>query len=146
LPEELSSTPYFYALSKGQAIVPHGHHNLATMHMIVRGRAHVRHFDRVVDEPQHLTIRPTKDRVYAPGEQSTISDQRDNVHWFVALTEPVLMFNIEMHGMTGELSSWRIYVDPARGERAGNGLIRAGKLNAEDAYRIYGRSRDRYTA
>lgn len=143
LPAELSFTPYFYALSKGQAIVPHGHHNLATMHMVVRGRARVRHFDRVVDEPEHLTIRATKDAVFAPGDLSTISDQRDNVHWFVALTEPVLLFNIEMHGMTGEQSSWRIYVDPARGERVGDGLIRAGKLNAEDAYRMYGKVRVR---
>ena len=33
-----------------------------------------------------MLIKPTIDRKFAPGECSTVSDYKDNVHWFQALT------------------------------------------------------------
>ena len=58
LPEELSFAPYFYGLKKGTAIVPHGHRNMTSMHMMLKGQAHCWQFERVADEAQYLTIRP----------------------------------------------------------------------------------------
>jgi hypothetical protein len=46
------------------------------MHVMLRGQAHGRHFDRVHDEPNHITIRPTLDEVLGPGAVTTISDRR----------------------------------------------------------------------
>ncbi|MEK6302748.1 MAG: hypothetical protein AABO41_18715 [Acidobacteriota bacterium] len=141
LPGSLSFSPHFYALQKGQAIVPHGHHNMATMHMVLRGQARVRQFERVADDPQYMTIRPTKDKVSRPGELSTISDQSENIHWFVALTEPVYLFNIGVYDIQPGIGySGRDYVDATGGERLTGGAIRAKKLNQHDAYRLYGKS------
>ena len=141
LPSELSFAPYFYAMKKGVAIVPHGHHNMTSMHMILAGQAHAWHYDRIADEPQHLIIRPTKDKVLVRGELSTISDQKDNIHWFKALTEPVFMFNIGVFGVNPAVRfSGRDYIDPRHGEKLQDGLIRAGRLKVKEAYKLYGKS------
>src|SRR3982751_5077273 len=44
LPAELSFNPYFYAMNKGVAIVPHGHRNMTSMHMMLKGEAHGWHY------------------------------------------------------------------------------------------------------
>jgi hypothetical protein len=48
LPEQVSFAPFFFAIDPRHAIVPHGHHNMVSMHMILEGRARVRQFDREV--------------------------------------------------------------------------------------------------
>jgi hypothetical protein len=40
-----------FGLRQGRAIVPHGHHNMASIHLVLTGKFHVRHFERVRDEP-----------------------------------------------------------------------------------------------
>lgn len=141
LPSELSFIPFFYAMKKGVAIVPHGHHNMTSMHMILSGEAHAWQYDRVADEPRHLIIKPTKDKVLARGEASTISDQKDNIHWFKALTEPVFMFNIGVFGINPSDSfSGRHYIDPVHGEKMKDGLIRARRIEVDEAYKLYGKS------
>lgn len=141
LPSELSFAPYFYGMKKGAAIVPHGHRNMTTMHMVLSGEAHGWHYDRVADERHHLIIKPTSDKVLTSGAVSTISDQRDNVHWFKALTEPVFMFNIGVYGLNAaESFTGRDYIDPVRGEKLADGSIRARRLSEKEAYRLYGKS------
>jgi hypothetical protein len=139
-PEQLGFGPYFFALKQGVSVVPHGHHNLVTLHMMLRGRAHGRHFDRVHDEPGHITIKPARDEVIGPGAVTTISDQRDNVHWFTALSGPVFMFNMQIGAIAPGLPvGGRDYLDPA-GEKLAGGLIRARRLSQDEAYRLYGRT------
>jgi hypothetical protein len=141
LPTELSFAPYFYAMRKGVAIVPHGHRNMASMHMILKGQAHGWHFKRVSDDSQHIIIKPTEDKVMGVGEPSTISDQRDNIHWFKALTEPVFMFNIGVFGINPSAGfTGRDYIDPLGGEKLKDGLIRARRLDVKEAYKLYGKS------
>jgi len=141
LPDELSFIPFFYAMKKGVAIVPHGHRNMATMHMVLSGEARGWHFDRVSDEPEHLIIKPTSDKLMKPGEVSTVSDESRNIHWFKALTEPVFMFNIGVFGINpNESFTGRDYIDPAKGEKLSNGLIRARRIEKEEAYSAYGKS------
>lgn len=141
LPAELSFAPYFYAMRKGVAIVPHGHRNMASMHMMLKGEAHGWQFERVSDEAQYLTIKPTVDEVLKAGAVTTISDQRDNIHWFKALSEPVFMFNIGVFGINpSEAFSGRDYVDPLGGEKLKDGLIRARRIEVKEAYKLYGKS------
>lgn len=141
LPAELSFAPYFYAMKKGTAIVPHGHRNMASMHMMLKGQAHGWQFERVYDEPRYLTIKPTVDKTLEIGAVTTISDQRDNIHWFKALSEPVFMFNIGVFGINPSASfSGRDYVDPLGGEKVGDGLIRARRIRMKEAYKLYGKS------
>jgi hypothetical protein len=141
LPADLSFAPYFYAMKKGVAIVPHGHRNMTSMHMILKGQAQGWLYDRVADEPQHIIIKPTKDKLLSPGDASTISDERDNIHWFKAMTEPVFMFNIGVFGVNpAESFTGREYVDPMNGEKMKDGLIRAKRINTDEAYKLYGKS------
>lgn len=103
--------------------------------------AHGWHYDRVADEPEHLIIKPTKDKLLTSGDISTISDQRDNIHWFKAQTEPVFMFNIGVYGLDSSIiTTGRDYIDPNRGENLKDGLIRVPRITAETAYKIYGKS------
>ncbi|HSH91060.1 MAG TPA: hypothetical protein VK996_13830 [Ramlibacter sp.] len=139
LPGALHFSAYLFALKKGGSVVPHGHHNMVTMHMMLKGQAHARHFDRVSDAADHLVIRPASDKVIVPGDVSSISDDRDNIHWFKALTEPVFMFNIGVHKVDASRPSGdRDYVDPLGGTALGNGLIRAPRLDKGQAYGRYG--------
>jgi hypothetical protein len=141
LPKELSFNPYFYAMKKGVAIVPHGHQNMTSMHMVLKGNAHGWQYDRISDEPQHLIIKPTRDELLRPGGVSTVSDEKDNIHWFKAMTEPVFMFNIGVFGVKPEKSfTGRDYIDPANGETIKGGLIRAKRIEVKEAYKLYGKS------
>lgn len=141
LPAELSFVPFFYAMKKGAAIAPHGHRNMTSMHMILDGRVHDRHYERLADEPRHLIIRPTTDKMPTRGDLSTISDQKNNIHWFKALTGTVFMFSIAVFnidpaaGFTG-----REYIDPMGGEKLDGGLIRARRVGYKEARKLYGKS------
>jgi hypothetical protein len=141
LPDELSFAPYFYGMKKGVSVVPHGHQNMTTMHMMLKGEAHGWHYDRISDEPKHLIIKPTKDRLMTPGDVSTISSQRDNIHWFKAQTEPVFMFNIGVYNLDPKAeTTGRDYIDPNHGENLQDGLIRVPRITGKNAYKIYGKS------
>jgi hypothetical protein len=141
LPSEMSFNPYFYAMKKGVAIVPHGHRNMTSMHMVLKGNAHAWQYERVRDEPQHLIIKPTIDSLLVEGNISTVSDEKNNIHWFKAMTEPVFMFNIGVFGVKPEKSfTGRDYIDPANGEKLKDGLIRAKRIEVKEAYKLYGKS------
>lgn len=141
LPDELSFAPYFYALRKGAAIVPHGHRNMSSMHMMLKGQSQGWQFERISDEKDYLTIKPTSDKVLNEGEVTTVSDKSTNIHWFKALTEPVFMFNIGVFGINPAKDfSGRDYIDPLGGEKLKDGLIRARRIELKEAYRLYGKS------
>src|SRR6185369_2439827 len=56
---ELSFGKQIFALKKGRSVVPHGHNNMATAFLILKGDLRGRHYDRVQDETDHILIRPT---------------------------------------------------------------------------------------
>jgi hypothetical protein len=84
-------------------------------------------------------VRPTIDRSFEPGECSTISDHKDNVHWFTAESETAFLFNIHVVGYNPEnpKSGGRVYVDPL-GEKLTGGLVKALKITFGEANRKYG--------
>ncbi len=139
VPAKLVFGKQIFALRKGRSVVPHGHNNMATGFLILRGNFHGRHFDRLRDEPDHLIIKPTIDRKFGRGEFSTISDLKDNVHWFEALDEPAYIFNIHVLGLNPESKkkTGRVYIDPA-GEKLKDGLIRARRVTYAEVTRRYG--------
>jgi hypothetical protein len=138
---DLSFDSYFYAMKKGVAIVPHGHRNMTTMHMVLTGEAQALHYDRVTDDRDYIVIKPVSDILAKRGDASTISDESTNIHWFRSLSDTVFMFNIGVYGINPKLSfTGREYLDPLSGQKTENGLIRARRLNQEEAYRVYGKS------
>ncbi len=139
IPEKISWGRQIFALKKGRSVVPHGHNNMATAFLILKGEFRGRHYDRVEDEDEHIIIKPTIDRKFKVGECSTVSDDKDNVHWFLALDEPAFIFNIHVTGINPDNvePTGRIYLDP-NGQKLKGGLIRAKRIESDDAHKLYG--------
>jgi len=139
LPKKLVFGKQIFALRKGRSIVPHGHDNMCTGFIVLRGNFQGKHYDRVADNKDHYLIRPTIDRLFKPGECSTISDHKDNVHWFKAESETGFIFNIHIMGYNPENKkiASRVYVDP-QGEKIKGGLIVAKKISSAECHKKYG--------
>jgi hypothetical protein len=140
LPGKVAFGGQVFAMTKGRSVVPHGHNNMATGFLVIKGTFRGRHYDRVEDHKDHYLIRPTIDRTFQPGEFSTISDHRDNVHWFTNLQkEAAFIFNIHVtHTDPGNTRNpGRVYVDP-NGEKLSGGLIKAPKITYGKANQLYG--------
>src|SRR5207253_5893957 len=132
LPKRLVFGKQIFCLKKGRSVVPHGHDNMCTGFIVLRGEFEGKHYDRVEDNKDHYLIRPTIDRLFRPGECSTVSDRKDNVHWFKAVTETGFIFNIHVMGYNRDnpKSPGRVYVDP-EGEKVKGGLIVAKKITSQ---------------
>src|SRR5262249_37960388 len=68
LPKALVFGKQIFAMKKGRAVVPHGHDNMCTGFIILRGTFRGRHYERVEDNRDHYLIKPTIDRAFKPGE------------------------------------------------------------------------------
>jgi hypothetical protein len=140
LPDELSFDVMIYGMKKGAVIPPHCHRNMTSMHMPIGGALHGWHFDRVADEAEYLIIQPTMDKALTIGEVTTISDEKDNVHWFQPTGEVAYTFNIAVYRIdrAQKFGGRQFYVDAAHGEKVDGDKRRVRKLSSEDAYKIYG--------
>jgi hypothetical protein len=101
-----------FVIPERGAIPPHGHNELVTAHLIVRGRLHARTFARVADEPGRMLLRSTRGDVGA-----IASKLRDH--------------------LIGTAGDGRIYLDPAAGRRA-DGLIEAAVINYSTSLARFG--------
>jgi hypothetical protein len=138
LPTELVFGHQLFALQKDRSVVPHGHNNMATAFLVLQGGFEGKHYDRLEDGEDYMIVRPTIDRNFVPGECSTVSDHKDNVHWFKATTETAYIFNIHVLNVDPEITrSGRVYIDPL-GEQLAGGKIKARKLQAAEAVKRFG--------
>ena len=139
LPSDLGFGKQIFGLKKGRSIVPHGHANLCTGFIVLKGNFRGRHWDRVETQADHYLIRPTIDRTFKPGDVSTISDHKDNVHWFEALSDKGFVFNVHVgpYDPTLQGSTGRLYLDPD-GEKVAGDLIKARKMSVTECHRKYG--------
>jgi hypothetical protein len=139
LPVRLAFGRQIFAMAKGRSVVPHGHNNMTTGFLVLKGSFRGRHYDRLEDHADHYLIRPTIDRSFQPGECSTVSDHRDNVHWFTAASESGFIFNVHVMETNPENPNrpGRVYVDP-EGEKLAGGLIKAPKISYGQVNRLYG--------
>jgi hypothetical protein len=138
LPTKLVYGHQCFAMKKGQSVVPHGHYNMATAFLVLRGDFHGRHYDRLEDHKDHMIIQPTIDQGFKAGEYSTVTDQKDNVHWFTANSETGFIFNIHVLNVDPSLKkNGRVYVDP-EGEKLAGGKIKAAKIKAAESYKKFG--------
>jgi len=138
LPTSLVFGHQVFALTKDRSVVPHGHNNMATAFLILKGTFRGRHYDRLEDDGQHMIIRPTLDRAFTAGEHSTVSDYKDNVHWFTATSEQAFIFNIHIMNVDeGVKNTGRVYIDP-NGEKLSDNRIRAKRVTPAEVYKLYG--------
>ena len=139
LPTRLVFGRQIFAMAKGRSVVPHGHDNMATGFLVLKGSLRGRHWDRVEDHKDFYLVRPTIDRSFAPGECSTVSDHKDNVHWFTADSDHAFLFNIHVNQTDpgNPKNPGRVYIDPL-GEKVSGGLIKAPKITYGKANQMYG--------
>jgi hypothetical protein len=137
LPTKLVFGHQIFALKKNRSVVPHGHDNMATAFLILKGDFDGRHYDRLEDQKDHYIIKPTIDDRFSVGGVSTVSDHKDNVHWFTATSDTAFIFNIHVTNVVQGKTSGRVYVDP-KGEKLADGTIRARKLGHTEAHKLYG--------
>lgn len=130
-----------FLLRRARAIVPHGHRNMVSGHLVIHGSLRIRHFERAGDEPKHLILRPTIDNESHPGSATTVSDYTDNVHWLVATSDVAATFDAIVSGLNpGQPTHFMDFVDPRRGEPFGDGTIRAPRLGADEVFERYGKT------
>ena len=139
VPKKLVFGKQIFAIRQGQSVIPHGHNNMATAFLVLKGELHGRHYDRIEDQADHLIIRPTIDQPFKPGEASSVSDYKDNIHWFKATSESAFIFNIHILDCRpgSALPTGRVYVNP-NGESLSGGLVRARRLNYDEAHKLFG--------
>ena len=141
-----------FCLHKGDAITPHGHRNMMSMHLVLVGELRVRHFEKLGDDRAsipaknglapaggHLLLRPTIDRTSRPGDATSVSPARDNVHWFVSHSNTAYTFDCIVSDLEPAGYSYGIdLVDPAGAERFPNGTLRARVIGWDESLRVYG--------
>jgi hypothetical protein len=128
-----------FCLKKDRAVVPHGHSNMCTGFIVLRGTFRGRHYDRLETKDDHYIIKPTIDREFKAGGASTISDHKDNIHWFTCTSDSGYIFNAHVTGYDPKITepSGRLYLDPD-GEKLSGGLIKAAKMSSGDCHKKYG--------
>lgn len=138
-----------FGMAKGRAIVPHGHNDLVSAHLVIKGRFRVRTFDRVFsgETPnKSLLIRPSIDASWGGGRLLTMSDEQDNLHWLVAESAEAFTFDVPL-GSLGFRESYpsqaqyssMIFVDPT-GKANQDGTVTAEIIKPDQAFAKFGRS------
>lgn len=141
LPAEYAFHKKIFGVQKGRAIIPHAHKNMVSAHLVIKGEFDLKHYDKLEDDGSHMIIRPTIDKVVGAGEASSISDEKNNVHWFKtrsdhAFTFDVIMTNIDpKQGKPYEIDN----IDPLTAEKLSGNLLRVRKLEVEEALKKYGK-------
>ena len=139
LPGQLVFGKQIFCLKEGRSIVPHGHDNMCTGFIILKGEFQGKHYERLETHAEHYIIKPTIDQKFTPGGLSTISDHKDNVHWFKCLSATGYVFNVHVTGYdpTLKVISGRRYLDPD-GEKLAGGQIKAPRMSSADCHKKYG--------
>jgi hypothetical protein len=138
LPEGTVFVKKIFGMRKDRAIIPHGHSNMASAHLILTGEMHLRHYEKIQQEAQNLIIKPTIDQIAKLGESSSISDEKDNVHWFIANTETAFTFDVIMLDLNNK--SYGIHnLDIYESEDLKNGTYKVPILDTQTALKKYGK-------
>ncbi len=141
LPQQYAFFSKIFGVKQGRAIIPHGHKNMVSAHLVLKGEFELRHYDKVRDEANHMIITPTIDTIAKAGDASSISDDKNNIHWFItrsdyAFTFDVIMTNIDpAFGKPYDIEN----IDPAEAEKISGNLLRVKKLDVDEALRKYGK-------
>lgn len=135
---ELSFYPKLFAVDKGRAIIPHGHSNMVSAHLITSGRFHLRQYDKIDLAADSMVVRPSFEGEVTAGDLSSIGEHEDNVHWFVAL-EPSYTLDVIVTGVDGEKNpSYDIHNLDMDNAVTDGELLRVPRLGVVDALNKYG--------
>jgi hypothetical protein len=139
-PRKLRYGTALFTFGLDDVVTPHAHRHMVSAHLIIDGMFRVRTFDRLRDEDGAIVIRPATDGIVRVGDVSTMSSERNNVHWFVPQSDRAATFDVVVAALDkGEASSKLEAVDPVRAIRLADGSLRAPILSFEVSSKLYTR-------
>lgn len=137
IPEDLAFYRKIFGMKKDRAIIPHGHRNMVSCHYVLQGEFHLRHYEKVEETESHMVIEPTIDQVARVGSHSSISDEKNNIHWLKATTDTAFTFDVLVVDLNGD--KWDVdNIDPYGAEKIAGNLLRVKKLELDEALQKYG--------
>lgn len=137
LPENLAFYSKVFGMKRDRAIIPHGHRNMVSCHYVLQGELQLRHYDKMEEEATHMVLQPTIDQVAVVGSHSSISDEKNNIHWLRAKTETAFTYDVLITDLGGK--HWEVdNIDPYEAEKISGGLLRVKKLGLDEALKKYG--------
>jgi hypothetical protein len=137
--ENYSFTGRIFGMQKDRAIIPHGHTNMSSCHRVLNGEILLKQYDRVKDEGDYMFIKQTIEETGKAGSFSSISDDKDNVHWMVTTTPYAHTFDVIvgwLHDKKTEVQN----IDMYEAQKAEGGLLKVKKMFWKDALEKYGDS------
>ncbi len=136
-PEKILLAKMAY-VKKGKAIPPRGHSNMVSAFLNISGQFHVRQYDRLQVTDDSMLVRETCNRVCGVGEWSSISDERNNVHWLTAVSEDCFLFTTKMIKIVdGRDFHGRVNIDILDAKSLGNSLLMAPRISHQQAAEKY---------
>lgn len=137
LPEQLAFYSKVFGMKKDRAIIPHGHRNMVSCHYVLQGELWLRHYEKVEEDGTHMVIEPTVDQVARVGSHSSISDERNNIHWLRARTDTAFTYDVLIVDVGGK--KWEVdNIDPYEAEKIAGNRLRVKKLGLDEALKRYG--------
>lgn len=137
LPQDLAFYGKVFGMRKDRAIIPHGHRNMVSCHYVLMGELWLRHYDKVEEDGATMVIEPTVDQIARVGSHSSISDEKNNIHWLTATTDTAFTYDVLIVDLNGE--KWDVdNIDPYGAEKIAGGRLRVRKLPLEEALKKYG--------
>jgi len=137
LPEKLAFLARIFGMKKDRAIIPHGHRNMVSCHYVLKGEFWLRQYNRIADDDTHMIIEPTVDQLARVGSHSSISEERNNVHWLIATTDTAFTYDVIVGGLGGMKSEIN-NIDPYTAERISGNQLRVRNLSVDEALKKYG--------
>jgi len=137
--EKYSFNGRIFGMLKNRAIIPHGHKNMTSCHRVLQGEFLLKQYDRIKDEGSYMFIKQTIEETGNAGSFSSISDDKNNIHWLVANTDKAFTFDVIVTGLN-EKPTEIDNIDIYKALKTENEILKVKKLKVADALRIYGRS------
>lgn len=137
--EKYSFIGRIFGMQQERAIIPHGHKNMTSCHRVLKGSFLLRQYDRLHDDGDYMTIRQTIEEKARPGSFSSISDDKNNIHWLVAETPRAFTFDVivaDWNDQPTEIDNIDIY----EATKTGAGDLRVKKLRVQEALQKYGKT------
>lgn len=132
----------FYHVAENEAHPPHHHHNVISTQILIRGKLHLREYERMERRSDgRLVLKLVSEQMLSPGDIFQASEWSRNVHWFCAVDGPAVIFNINARGFeeqtfdSAEGAFGRCYIDPTHFDE--DGLIRTEEFDADHAHELF---------
>ena len=112
---------------------------MVSAHLPLAGEFRLRQYDQVSRDEHALIIRPTVDRLIGAGDLSSIGEDDDNVHWFIAEV-PSYTFDVIITGLDDEAEhKYEIFnLDIEAAETKSDGLLSVPRMSVPEALKKYG--------